>query len=97
MHEHPFDLDELKAELDEYGFVVLHNLIPAEQVRHMADRLMHIMNQRPDTDKLYQNLRGVFNYDPQDTFVPLVTNPIYLALAQHLIGAGMQMAEVGAV
>ena len=28
MHDHPFDLDELKAELDEYGFVVLHNLIP---------------------------------------------------------------------
>lgn len=97
MHQCPFDLDELKAELDEYGLVVLHNLLPAEQAQHMADRLMDIMNRQPEAEKLYQNLRGVFNYDPHDTFVPLVTNPIYLELARHLIGEGMQMAEVGAV
>ena len=54
MHDRPFDLDELKAELDEYGFVVLHNLIPFEQARHMADWLMNIMNRQPDTEKLYQ-------------------------------------------
>ena len=29
MHDHAFDLDEFKAKLDEYGFVVPHNLIPA--------------------------------------------------------------------
>jgi len=55
MHDPPFDLDELKTELDEYGFVVLHNLIPAEQAQHMADRLMDIMNRQPDAEKLYQH------------------------------------------
>ena len=97
MHDHHFDLDELKAELDEYGFVVLPNLLPAAQVQQMADRLVEIMNRQPDAAKRYQNLRGVFNYDDQDTFVPLVTNPVYLELARHLVGEGMQMAEVGAV
>jgi ectoine hydroxylase-related dioxygenase (phytanoyl-CoA dioxygenase family) len=90
-------IDELKAELDEYGFVVLHGLIPERQASHMADRLMEIMNRRPEAPALYQNLRGVFNYDDEDSFVSLVTNPVYLELARHMIGDGMQMAEVGAV
>lgn len=92
-----WEMDELKAELDEYGFVVLHNLIPVEQAERMATRLMEIMNQQPDAHRLYQNLRGVFNYDDEDTFVPLVTHPVVLELAKHLLGDGMQMAEVGAV
>jgi ectoine hydroxylase-related dioxygenase (phytanoyl-CoA dioxygenase family) len=92
-----FDLAKLKTDLDEYGFVVLHNLIPTDQANHMATRLMEIQNRQPDAHKLYQNLRGVFNYDDEDTFVPLVTHPVYLELAKHLVGDGMQMAEVGAV
>ncbi len=69
MHQAPFDLNELKAELDEYGFVVLHHLIPAGQANHMAIRLMEIMNRQPEAHALYQNLRGVFNYDDEDTFI----------------------------
>jgi ectoine hydroxylase-related dioxygenase (phytanoyl-CoA dioxygenase family) len=97
MNPAQWNMDELKAELEEYGFVVLHNLIPAAQAERMAARLMEIMNRQPDAPKLYQNLRGVFNYDDEDTFVPLVTQPVYLELARHLLGEGMQMAEVGAV
>jgi ectoine hydroxylase-related dioxygenase (phytanoyl-CoA dioxygenase family) len=93
----PFDLPALKAELEEYGFVVLHNLIPCGQAEKMAARLMEIMRRQPAAHALYQNLRGVFNYDDEDTFVPLVTNPVYRELAEHLVGEGMQMAEVGAV
>jgi ectoine hydroxylase-related dioxygenase (phytanoyl-CoA dioxygenase family) len=52
---------------------------------------------QPDADKLYQNLRGVLNYDDDQTFVPLVTNPVYLELAKHLVGDGLQLPEVGAV
>jgi ectoine hydroxylase-related dioxygenase (phytanoyl-CoA dioxygenase family) len=97
MHRPPFDMEELKAELDEYGFVVLHSLLPAEQAEQMAARLMATMSRQPDSHVLYQNLRGVFNYDDEDTFVPLVTHPVYLELARHMVGEGMQMAEVGAV
>jgi fumagillin biosynthesis dioxygenase len=96
-HQAPFDLDALKAELDESGFVVLHGLLPVEQATHMADRLVQVMEQRPEAGARYQNLRGVFNYDDEDTFVPLVTHPVYLELARHLVGEEMQMAEVGAV
>lgn len=97
MDHAPLDLNELKTELDEYGFVVLPQLLPAEQAGHMAHRLMEIMNRQPEARARYQNLRGVFNYDDGDTFVPLVTQPVYLELARHLVGEGMQMAEVGAV
>lgn len=91
------DAGALKAELDEYGFVVLRNLIPTEQASRMATRLMGIMEARPDAEKQYQNLRGVFNYDDEDTFVPLVTHPLFLEMAEHTVGAGMQIPEVGAL
>jgi len=97
MHRAPFDMEELQTELEEYGFVVLHGLLPAGQVERMAARLMEIMREQPDAHRLYQNLRGVFNYDDEDTFVPLVTHPVYRELARHMVGEGMQMAEVGAV
>ena len=90
------DIEKLRVELEEYGFVVIHNLIPADQAEHMTNRLMEIMRQQPDKDMPNQNLRGVFNYDDQDTFIPLVTHPVYLELAAHMLGPGFQMAEVGA-
>jgi ectoine hydroxylase-related dioxygenase (phytanoyl-CoA dioxygenase family) len=93
----PANLDDLKVELDEYGFVVLHNLLPESLALELAERLIEIMRRRPEAERLYQNLRGVFNYDDTDSFVPLVTQPLYLELARHLVGDGMQMAEVGAV
>jgi hypothetical protein len=92
-----YNLDELKTELDELGFVVLPEAIPSGQASSMAERLMDIMRRQPDADKLYQNLRGVFNYDDEDTFVSLVTHPSVLELAKHAVGDGMQMAEVGAL
>ncbi|MCZ6680209.1 MAG: phytanoyl-CoA dioxygenase family protein [Candidatus Poribacteria bacterium] len=90
------DIEQLKVQLDEYGFVIIHNLIPTNQANHMTERLMDIMNQHSDVNDLNQNLRGVFNYDDQDTFIPLVTNPVYLELAAHMLGPDFQMAEVGA-
>ncbi len=94
------DLNLLKTELDEYGFVILNNLIPADEARGMADRLMEIMLQQPDAEKPVQNLRGVFNYlAPSDyeLFCTLVTNPTYQALARNKLGEGFQMAEVGCI
>jgi ectoine hydroxylase-related dioxygenase (phytanoyl-CoA dioxygenase family) len=91
------NIEQLKIELEEYGFVVIRNLIPTETADQMARRLIDLMNAHADAGATRQNLRGVFNYDDQDTFVPLVTNPVYLELAEHLLGPGFQMAEVGSV
>ena len=56
------DIEQLKVELEEYGFVIIHNLIPTDQAAPMTDRLIEIMCQQPDKDMPNQNLRGVFNY-----------------------------------
>ncbi len=89
------NIEELKRELDEYGFVIIHNLISPAEAGRMAERLMEIMGRQADADKLIQNLRNVLNNDDQDIFVPLVTNPVYLELARHLLGPDFQLAEVG--
>ena len=92
------DAADLKVELDEFGFVVLHNLVPADKAARMAGRLMGIMRQQQDSARPDQGLRGVFNHlklDEYDLFLPLVTNPVFLDLARHVLGDGFQMAEVG--
>ena len=89
------DIEQLKGELDECGFVIIHNLISTAEANRMAKRLMEIMGRQSDADKLVQNQRAVFNHDDQDIFVPLVTNPVYLELARHLLGPDFQLAEVG--
>ena len=70
------DIEQLKGELDECGFVIIPNLISTAEANRMAKRLMEIMGQQSDADKLVQNQRAVFNHDDQDIFVPLVTNPV---------------------
>src|SRR5690348_1899808 len=94
MNSAQYNLDALKAELEEYGFVVLPNVIPTEQANHMADHLMEIMSRQPDANRLYQLQRGIFNHDDQDVLVPVAMQPVVLELAKHLLGEGMQMAEV---
>ena len=89
------DIEQLKGELDECGFVIIPNLISTAEANRMAKRLMEIMGRQADADKLVQNQRAVFNHDDQDIFVPLVTNPVYLELARHLLGPDFQLAEVG--
>ena len=89
------DIDKLKGELDECGFVIIPNLISTSEANRMAERLMEIMGQQSDADKLVQNLRAVSNHDDQDIFVPPITNPAYLELARHLLGPDFQLAEVG--
>src|SRR5438874_1854298 len=48
MNPEQYDLEALKAELEEYGFVVLHNVIPTEQAGRMAKRIMEIMSRQPN-------------------------------------------------
>src|SRR5437870_1395936 len=88
-------VDALLAEIDESGFVVVPNLIPADLARRAADRLMEMMATRPDASALGQNLHGLFNYSaPEDDelFVPLINDPSYVAVARRMLGEGLQLA-----
>lgn len=91
------DTDQLKTELDEYGFVVIQNLISSADADRMARKLMDLMSRQPNADLQVQGLRGVLNYDDQDIFLPLITNSAYLELAGHLLGPDFQLAEAGAI
>src|SRR5262245_9486146 len=90
--------DDLKAEFDEYGFVVLEEALPRRDALRVEERVKEIMSRRPDAGEVDQHLPGLFNFlDPNDDalFVPLVTQPVCLALARAVLGEGFQMTEVG--
>src|SRR5262245_15977403 len=88
----------LKAEFEEYGYVVLPNLIPRQDALRAERRVREIMSRQPDADKVDQHLPGFLNHiEPKDDplFLPLVTQPLCLRLARELLGEGFQMTEVG--
>jgi hypothetical protein len=90
--------EDIKAEFDEYGWVVLPDAIPRRDAARLEERLKEILGRRPDAGKADQHLSGVFNYlEPKDDplFLPLVTQPTCLRLARDLLGEGFQMTEVG--
>jgi len=91
------DMEQLKTELDENGFVVIQNLISSADADRMARRLMDLMSRQPNADLQVQGLRGVLNYNDQDIFLPLITNSVYLELAGYLLGPDFQLAEAGAI
>ena len=89
------DLDQAKLHLDEYGFVLLPDLIPREDALRMADRLMELSVSQGESDGGgYQGLSCLYNHldpDEYELFLPLATNPVVLELARHTIGEGGQM------
>jgi len=88
------DIDDLMRELDLYGFVVVRNLLPRAHVEPLASRLqeLHI----PETQR-----NAILNHlDPTEYagFVPLLTNPIVLKLAEHLLGPEVKLCgDIGRV
>ncbi len=99
----PIDLELLKTELDEYGFVIIPNLILKDDAERMGRRIVEIITQRPDYDpaKPDQGLKGGLfnNLTPDDypLFVSLLTNPVYLDLARHVLGDGFQITDSGPI
>lgn len=88
----------IKAEFEEYGYVVLNNLIPRQDAAQVERRVKEIMSRRPDANETDQHLPGFLNHlDPKDDglFLPLITQPICLKLAHDLLGDGFQMTEIG--
>src|SRR5262245_30393206 len=71
-------LADLRAEFDEYGFVVLRELIRREDAERAEARVKELMARRPDADKVDQHIPGFMNQiEPKDDeiFLPLVTQP----------------------
>ncbi len=96
------DLEKLKRDLDIFGYVVVPNLIPREKAGRMSQRLMELMRRDPEHEqKPLQNLHGVFNALETsadfELFVPLLDNPVALALAEYKLGMNFQMSISGAL
>ncbi len=93
-------IEELKHELDLYGFVVVEDLISATEAGHLAERLKTLIGDHVSDDGPDLALRGVFNLmDPPDydLFHSLFTHPLCLELARHALGESIQMVEVTAL
>jgi len=91
--------EKLIAEIEDYGFVVLHDMLPKADALRIEQRVMEVMRKQRDADKTDQHLRGVFNHiETKDypLFARLVTQPVCLELAKHFLGDGFQMTEIGA-
>ena len=89
------DMDKAKLQLDEYGYVLLPNLIPRHDALGMADRLMELSVQKGRSDGGgYQSLPCLYNHlEPAEyeRFLPLALHPMVLELARHTVGDGCQM------
>src|SRR5262249_35996257 len=86
--------EELKGELDEYGFVVMEELIPRQHALRAEERVKEIMGRQRDAAGPDQHLPGFLNHiEPSDDslFLLLVTQPVCLKLARALLGDGFQM------
>lgn len=93
-NENRTDLTKAKLELDEYGYVILPDLIAGDTALDMAELLMEIERRRQLPDSLNQHLSSLFNHlkpGELEIFLPLITHPIVLELAQYKLGDGMQL------
>ena len=91
-----FDIVGLKAQLDEYGFVTIPNVISAADANLMAERVMEIMSRQPDSGDLDCHLPSLLEHvidaEESDLFTSAVTIPAYLELARLTVGEGFQSA-----
>ena len=93
------DVPSLKATLDEYGFVVLENLMPRDTALYMASRLIDVFESQLDVAEADQHISAVFDHltpDDYELFQKALTHPICLELARRTLGEDFQLAEVGA-
>ena len=93
------DAASYKATLDEYGFILLKNLISRETALYMASRLIDIFESQPDVVEADQHISSVFDHltpDDYELFQETLTHPICLDLARRTLGEDFQLAEPGA-
>ncbi len=94
-HEH---VDELMVKLDEYGFVVVEDLLPAEVFQHLAESIGRVFDERVSAEDPNQHIRGLLEHlatkDLQAVETALL-HPTCIALAERVLGTDFQLAEVG--
>ena len=93
------DLERAKLELDQYGFVLLPNLISKDAASRMAERIIDLEDVLSGSESPDGDLGALFNHlepDEYELFLQLITNPVVLSLAEHSLGEGFQMIGAAA-
>ncbi len=92
------NIDELRATLDEYGFVVVEDLLDVAVVQRLAAAIGQAFDARVPADKPNQHISGLLECLPTDDLAAIETallHPTCLALAERVLGADYQLAQVG--
>jgi hypothetical protein len=89
----------LTKELDIFGFTTVPNLIPRAEAEAAGNRVVEIMKKRPNVSDADQHVSNFFDLlDPSDypLFAKLVSHPLCIKVAEHVLGPGLQLTEPGA-
>ena len=92
------NIDELWVTLDEYGFVVVEDLLNTEVVQRLAVAIGQAFDGRVPADEPNQHISGLLECLPTNDLAVVETallHPTCLALAECVLGADYQLAEVG--
>ncbi|HEY3109688.1 MAG TPA: phytanoyl-CoA dioxygenase family protein [Chloroflexota bacterium] len=90
------EIATLATELEEYGFVVVPELLSRQEAAGLARAAVRILSRRPDAAEPEVQLRGILNELPPsdyESFLPLMSHPIVLELARGQLGPDFEMAE----
>lgn len=93
-------IEEYKADLDLYGFIVIDDLMAGADAERLARRLVSLIERHSPPEGPDLALRGVLNFmDPVDQAMlsPLLSHPVGLELARHAMGEAVQLVEVTAL
>ena len=86
------DVEKTKEQLQEVGFCLVKQVMPAKEAEHMAARCFELHEQHFDSEQKYHSLQGLMNLDrlcwPWLAYAPL------LKVARALMGSNIRLAEV---
>jgi hypothetical protein len=86
-------------DLDTYGFVVIPDLIARADAEFAAERIVQIMRQQPEANAADQHLSNILDLLQESdypVFAGILAHPVCLAVAEHVLGNGVQLTEPGA-
>ena len=89
----------LTKELDIFGFTTVLNLIPREEAEAAGERVVEIMKKQHYAADADQHVSNILEHlDPSDypLFAKLVSHPLCVKVAEHVLGPGLQLTEPGA-
>ena len=85
--------------LDTYGFVVIPGLITQADTEFAAERIVQIMKQQPEANAEDQHLSNIIDQLQESdypVFARILAHPVCVAVAEHVLGKGVQLTEPGA-